>query len=96
MLVTTLTKGKDNSKKNDTTFFENKLLDFITAKDPLLEILQWGMDRTHVFIDEKPENAYERIFGETIKKYNAKQKCSDRRIGKKYYEKKTRNLSKLL
>ena len=28
------------AKKNDTTFFENKLLDFITAKDPMLEMLQ--------------------------------------------------------
>ena len=28
------------AKKNDTTFFENKLLDFVTAKDPLLEMLQ--------------------------------------------------------
>jgi hypothetical protein len=41
MLVTTLTKGKKMTKKNDTTFFENKLLDFVTAKDPMLEMLQW-------------------------------------------------------
>jgi len=27
------------AKKNDTTFFENKLLDFIAAKDPMLEML---------------------------------------------------------
>ncbi len=33
------------TKKNDTTFFENKLLDFITAKDPMLEMLQWVMDK---------------------------------------------------
>ena len=32
-------------KKNDTTFFENKLLDFVAAKDPLLEMLQWMMDK---------------------------------------------------
>ena len=25
------------AKKNDTTFFENKLLDFVTAKDPMLD-----------------------------------------------------------
>lgn len=48
---------------------------------------EWA--KTHILIDEKPEDAYERIFGETIKKYDAKQKRSDRRIGsgKKYYEK---------
>ena len=33
------------AKKNDTTFFENKLLDFVTAKDPMLEKLQWVMDK---------------------------------------------------
>ena len=46
-------------------------------------------EKTHVFIDEKPEDAYERIFGEAIKKYDEKQKRSDRKIksGKNYYEK---------
>ena len=33
------------AKKNDTRFFENKLLDFVTAQDPLLEMLQWVMDK---------------------------------------------------
>ena len=33
------------AKKNNTTFFENKLLDFVAAKDPLLEMLQWVMDK---------------------------------------------------
>ena len=33
------------AEKNDTRFFENKLLDFVTAKDPLLEMLQWVMDK---------------------------------------------------
>ncbi len=33
------------TKKNDTTFFENKLLDFVTAKDPMLEMLQWVIDK---------------------------------------------------
>ena len=33
------------AKKNDSRFFENKLLDFVTAKDPLLEMLQWMMDK---------------------------------------------------
>ena len=28
------------AKKNDTIFFENKLLDFVTAKDPMFEMLQ--------------------------------------------------------
>ena len=32
------------AKKNDTTFFENKLLDFVAAQEPLLEMLQWVMD----------------------------------------------------
>ena len=33
------------AKKNDTRFFENKLLDFVAATDPLLEMLQWMMDK---------------------------------------------------
>ena len=33
------------AKKNDTRFLENKLLDFVAAKDPLLEMLQWVMDK---------------------------------------------------
>ena len=33
------------AKKNDTRFFENKLLDFVAAQDPLLEMLQWVMDK---------------------------------------------------
>ena len=33
------------TKKNVTIFFENKLLDFVTATDPLLEMLQWVMDK---------------------------------------------------
>ena len=33
------------AKKKDTTFFENKLLDFVTEKDPMLEMLQWVMDK---------------------------------------------------
>ena len=46
MLVTTLTKKEQTmAKKNDTAFFENKLLDFVTAKDPMLEMLQWVMDK---------------------------------------------------
>lgn len=48
---------------------------------------EWA--KTHIILDEKPEDAYERIFGEAIEKYDEKQKRSDRKIksGKKYYEK---------
>src|SRR5574344_1502923 len=46
MLVTTLTKEeKTMAKTKDTTFFENKLLDFVTAQDPMLEMMQWVMDK---------------------------------------------------
>ena len=33
------------AKKNDTTFFENKILDYETAKDQKLEIRHWGMEK---------------------------------------------------
>ena len=46
MSVTQQTKKeKTMTNKNDTTFFENKLLDFVTAKDPILEMLQGVMDK---------------------------------------------------
>ena len=44
MLVTTLTKEeKTMAKTKDTTFFENKLLDFVTAQDPMLEMMHCWM-----------------------------------------------------
>ena len=48
---------------------------------------EWA--KTHILLDEKPEDAYERIFGEAVKKYDEKQKRADRKIGsgKNYYEK---------
>ncbi len=33
------------ARKNNTTFFENKLLDFAAAKDPVPEMLQRIMDK---------------------------------------------------
>ncbi len=33
------------TKKNDTAFFESKLLDFVTAKNPMMEMIQWVMDK---------------------------------------------------
>ena len=45
MLVTTTNKRKNNGLKDDTIFFANKLLDFVTAKDSMLEMLQWVMDK---------------------------------------------------
>lgn len=54
-------------------------------------------EKTHVILDEKPEDAYERIFGEAVKKYDEKQKRSDRKIGsgKKYYEKLKKSKNKV-
>ena len=53
--------------------------------------------KTHILHDEKPEDAYERIFGEAVKKYDEKQKRSDRKIGsgKKYYEKLKKSKNKV-
>lgn len=53
--------------------------------------------KIHVLFDEKPEEAYERIFGEAIKEYDAKQTRSDRKIknGKNYYEKLKKSKNKV-
>ena len=58
--------------------FKNKSID---------EHRKWEKD--HVFIDEKPEDAYVRIFEDAVKQYDAKQTRNDRKIGSalNYYEK---------
>ena len=38
-------KEKTMANTKEITFFENKLLDFVTAKDPVLEMMQWVMDK---------------------------------------------------
>jgi len=46
MQLSRLAWRKDPMKKNkDTTFFENKLLQFITEDDPLMAMLQWVADK---------------------------------------------------
>lgn len=42
--------------------------------------------RYEIWVDEKPREAYKRLFGDAVKKYNAKQKRSDRKIDD-YYKK---------
>lgn len=53
--------------------------------------------KIHVLFDEKPEEAYERIFGKAIEEYDAKQTRSDRKIknGKNYYEKLKKSKNKV-
>jgi len=71
-------RDEDYCKNQEHIGFKNKTEE---------EHEEWA--KTHIIIDEKPEDAYERIFAEAIEKYDAKQKRSDRKIksGKKYYEK---------
>lgn len=71
-------RDEDYCKNQEHIGFKNKTEE---------EHEEWA--KTHVILDEKPEDAYERIFGEAIEKYDEKQKRSDRKIksGKKYYEK---------
>ena len=63
------------AKKNDTRFFENKLLDFVAAKDPLLEMLQWMMDKFMECLEEGFEDsvqfyAFEKLDGRKISRTN--------------------------
>lgn len=44
------------AKNNDTTLFETKLLDFVTAKAPLMKMLQWVMDKfMEIEVEHKTE-----------------------------------------
>ena len=63
------------AKKNDTRFFENKLQDFVAAKDPLLEMLQWVMDKFMECLEEGFEDfvqfyAFEELDGRKISSTN--------------------------
>jgi len=55
------------TKKKDTTFFENKLLEFITEEDPLLEMLKWVTEKlvevevAHKVKAEKGKHTNERL-----------------------------------
>ena len=71
-------RDEDYCKNQEHIGFKNKTEE---------EHEEWA--KTHVILDEKPEDAYERLFSEAIEKYDAKQKRSDRKIKnkKKYYEK---------
>ncbi|HQN03283.1 MAG TPA: hypothetical protein PLF83_05130 [Rectinema sp.] len=42
MLLSKLTKkGQPTTKAKDSTFFENRQLDFIAERDPLFFMIQW-------------------------------------------------------
>ena len=45
----------------------------VVSKEPHIDIN--GI--SEIWLDEKPRKAYERLFGEAVRKYNAKQKRSD-------------------
>lgn len=54
----------------------------VVSKEPHIDIN--GI--SEIWLDEEPRKAYERLFGEAVRKYNAKQKRSDRKISD-YYKK---------
>ena len=71
------------AKKNDTTSFENKLLDFVTAKDPILEMLQWVIDKFMEIEVAHKTGAEKEIHAESRISYRRgyRIRCFDTRIG---------------
>ncbi|MEE0893136.1 MAG: transposase [Treponema sp.] len=86
MLVTTLTKGKTMAKKDDTIFFANKLLDFVTAKDSMLEMLQWVMDKLMEIEVAHKTGAEKGVHAESRIGYRCdyRIRCFDTRLGTVY------------
>lgn len=74
------------AEKNDTTFFENKLLDFVTAKDPMLEMLQWEMDKFMEIEVAHKTGAEKGIHPESRTGYRCgyRIRCFDTRLGTVY------------
>ena len=74
------------AKKDDTTFFENKLLDLFTAKVPMLEMLQWVMDKLMEIEVAHKTGAEKGVHAESRTGYRCgyRIRCFDTRIGTVY------------
>lgn len=74
------------AKKDDTTFFENKLLDLVTAKVPMLEMLQWVIDKFMGIEVAHKTGAEKGVHAESRTGYRCgyRIRCFDTRIGTVY------------
>ena len=74
------------AKKDDTTFFEKKLLDLVTAKVPMLEMLQWVIDKFMGIEVARNTGAEKGIHAESRTGYRCdyRIRCFDTRIGTVY------------
>ena len=74
------------AKKDDTTFFENKLLDLVTAKVPMLEMLQWVIDKFMGIEVARKTGAEKGIHAESRTGYRCVYiiRCFDTRLGMVY------------
>ena len=77
--------GKTISTHNGSSAHRDHNIRNPKATDKQEHISKELKDRNEILYDEKPKDAYERIFGEALRKYNAKQTRPEREIRDYYY-----------
>lgn len=87
MLLSRQTKrGQPMTKTKDTTFFENKLLEFITESDPLFAMMQWLTEQLMEIEVSKKANAKKGVHSSERKTYRCGNRLRrfDTRLGTMY------------
>lgn len=87
MLLSRQTKrGQPMTKTKDTTFFENKLLEFITESDPLFAMMQWLTEQLMEIEVSKKANAKKGVHSAERKTYRCGTRLRrfDTRLGTMY------------
>jgi putative transposase len=79
-------RGQPMTKTKDTTFFENKLLEFITESDPLFAMMQWLTEQLMEIEVSKKANAKKGVHSAERKTYRCGNRLRrfDTRLGTMY------------
>jgi putative transposase len=86
LLLRQTKRGQPMTKTKDTTFFENKLLDFITESDPLFAMMQWLTEQLMEIEVSKKANAKKGVHSAERKTYRCGNRLRrfDTRLGTMY------------
>jgi putative transposase len=86
LLLRQTKRGQPMTKTKDTTFFENKLLEFITESDPLFAMMQWLTEQLMEIEVSKKANAKKGVHSAERKTYRCGNRLRrfDTRLGTMY------------
>lgn len=86
LLLRQTQRGQPMTKTKDTTFFENKLLEFITESDPLFAMMQWLTEQLMEIEVSKKANAKKGVHSAERKTYRCGTRLRrfDTRLGTMY------------